>query len=70
MTLPLANDILTYSLSGTDAKYFVIVDSVEHPETTTLMVMTLTSQSQTEGALIIKDDDHDAWTSRPRRGTR
>ena len=30
MTLP--NDTLTYSLSGTDAKHFVIVGSVDHPE--------------------------------------
>ena len=27
-----ANDILTYSLSGTDAKHFVIVGSVQHPQ--------------------------------------
>ena len=52
-------DILTYSLSGTDAKYFVIVGSVEHPTgydldgDDTLDLTTSADQS----ALVFKVDD-------------
>ena len=52
-------DILTYSLSGTDAKHFVIVGSVDHPmgynldESTAALELT---DAADQGALIITDD--------------
>ena len=64
------NDTLTYSLSGTDAKHFVIVGSVEHPES-----------YDTDGAgdrrhlsqcrrFVVYHGTKTAWTSRGRRRTR
>ena len=52
-------DILTYSLSGTDAKYFVIVGSVEHPTSYDPdggVTPTVASPITDPGSLIFKHD--------------
>ena len=60
---PADNDVLTYSLSGSDAKYFVILGSVEHPvsyDPDGGVVPNVAEPITGEGALIIRvDDDHE-----------